>query len=110
MRIYRYIVLLLVVTLLGCTQGPGEYFDEYKVRAEHGDAGAQNNLAVMYNSGVSIEGNVVVERDCVKAMSLWSIAMNKGSAMAKTNYKEVIKSHGCPEYSHEMNAEVSDGS
>lgn len=99
MKLYKIIAVIPFLTMFGCDQGPAANFEEYKVRSEHGDASAQNNLAVMYNKGVIVDGEVVVEKDCARAMELWADAMRQGNAMAKRNYDEVRESHDCPEYS-----------
>ena len=54
----RKIWLLSSILLMACTSHPQVNLSEIKIKAENGDAAAQNNLGVLYQKGGKVEKNL----------------------------------------------------
>ena len=93
----KFILMLIPCLLMGCRTGPD--FDEMKVKAEKGDANAQNYLGTAYQHG---EG---LKQDIHEAIKWYRKAADQGEVYAqnnlgyiydygegvKTDYKKAVK-------------------
>jgi len=78
-RTMMIVGLLLLTTLSGVHAGISWYVDDYRVKAEQGDSGAQYNLGNMYRKG---EG---VLQDYKEAVKWYRKSAEQGHAKAQYN-------------------------
>lgn len=89
---FKFRFLLLSLLLIVCSTAMADKFEIIRKVAEQGDAGAQNNLGLMYDNG---EG---VPEDDAEAVRWYRLAAGQGHALAQLNLGAMYaKGEGVPE-------------